>query len=73
VVLRAIIGKDERVEQLEAISGPLMLKGAALDAVKHWTYKPYLLNGQPTKVDTTVIVHFNLNEALDSAPAAKPN
>jgi protein TonB len=38
-----------------------MLKGAALDAVRQWRYKPYLLNGEPTEVDTTVTVNFNLN------------
>jgi protein TonB len=61
VTLHAIISKTGTIEKLEAISGPEMLKGAALDAVKTWRYKPYLLNGEPTEVDTTVIVNFNLN------------
>jgi len=61
VTLHAIISKTGTIEKLEAISGPEMLKGAALDAVKSWRYKPYLLNGEPTEVDTTVIVNFNLN------------
>jgi protein TonB len=61
VTLHAVISKTGTIEKLEAISGPEMLKGAALDAVKGWRYKPYLLNGEPTEVDTTVIVNFNLN------------
>jgi periplasmic protein TonB len=61
VTLHAIISKTGTIERLEAISGPEMLKGAALEAVKSWRYKPYLLNGEPTEVDTTVIVNFNLN------------
>jgi len=61
VTLHAIISKTGTIERLEAISGPEMLKGAALDAVKQWRYRPYLLNGEPTEVDTTVIVNFNLN------------
>ena len=61
VTLHAIISKTGTIESLTAISGPEMLKGAALDAVKSWRYKPYLLNGEPTEVDTTVIVNFNLN------------
>ena len=61
VVLHAIIDKDGHVEKLDAISGPPELKTAALDAVKQWTYKPYLLNGEPTEVDTTVVVNFSLN------------
>jgi periplasmic protein TonB len=37
-----------------------MLRQAALDAVKTWRYKPYLLNGEPVEVDTTVNVIFSL-------------
>jgi len=61
VTLHAIISKTGTIEKLEAVSGPEMLRGAATDAVKSWRYKPYLLNGEPTEVDTTVIVNFNLN------------
>lgn len=61
VVLHAIIGKSGEMQSLQAISGPEMLKGAALEAVRQWTYKPYLLNGEPTEVDTTITVTFSLN------------
>ena len=61
VVLHAIIAKDGTIQQLSVISGPPMLVGAATDAVKQWRYKPYLLNGDPTEVDTTITVNFNLN------------
>jgi protein TonB len=61
VVLHAIISKTGAITSLQAVSGPDMLKGAALDAVKQWRYKPYLLNGEPTEVDTTITVNFNLN------------
>ena len=63
VVLHAIISKTGTIENLTAVSGPDMLKGAALDAVKSWRYKPYLLNGDPTEVDTTIMVNFNMNGA----------
>src|SRR6185312_3875221 len=58
VVLHAIIGKSGEIQALQAISGPEMLKGAAIEAVKQWTYRPYLLNGEPTEVDTTITVTF---------------
>ena len=61
VVLHAIIGKDGRVDKVDAVSGPEVLRDAAVDAVRQWTYKPYLLNGEPTEVDTTVIVNFSLS------------
>jgi protein TonB len=32
---------------------------AALAAVRQWTYKPYLLNGEPTELQTTITVNFN--------------
>ena len=67
VVLHAIIGTDGHVENLTVVSGPAMLQASAMDAVKQWTYKPYLLNGQPTEVDTQIVVNFN----LDNTPAAK--
>jgi len=59
VVLHAIIGKDGRIKNLSVISGNAMLTQAAVDAVQNWRYKPYLLNGEPTEVDTTVTVNFS--------------
>jgi hypothetical protein len=58
VVLQAIIGKDGRILSLSAISGPAMLQQVCLDAVKEWVYKPYLLNNEPTEVNTTIKVVF---------------
>ena len=59
VVMAAHIGDDGRVESLAVIFGPRPLQTAALDAVRQWTYRPYMLNGQPIAVDTTVTVNFN--------------
>ena len=61
VILRAIIGTDGSIENLTLVSGHPMLAPAALDAVKQWKYKPYLLNGKPVKVDTQVQVNFALS------------
>ena len=58
VVLRAIISKTGTIENLQVVSGPEMLRASAIDAVKRWKYKPYLLNNEPTEVDTTVTVNF---------------
>jgi protein TonB len=60
VVLRAVIGKDGSIENLQLISGHPMLAPAAIDAVRQWKYKPYLLNGEPVEVDTEVQVNFTL-------------
>ena len=52
--------QDWRIENLRVVSGPPMLQQAALDAVRSWRYRPYLLNGEPVEVETTVNVVFNL-------------
>ena len=72
VVLHAIIGKEGAVESLAVVSGPKELQTAALDAVKQWRYHPYLLNGEPTAVDTTIMVHFSL-EGSNPEPGSAPN
>ncbi len=61
VVLQATISKTGTIENLRAASGPPMLQQAAMDAVKNWVYRPYLLNGQPVEVETTVNVVFTLD------------
>lgn len=58
VVLQAIIGKDGHLLSLQVTSGPAMLQQAALDAVKKWVYKPYILDGQPVEVNTTINLIF---------------
>jgi protein TonB len=60
VVLHATISKTGTIENLQVVSGNAMLQQAALEAVRNWRYKPYLLNGEPVEVDTTVNVVFNL-------------
>lgn len=58
VVLDAVIGKDGNIASLKLVSGPPELTKAAWEAVKQWTYKPYLLNGDPIAVETTITVTF---------------
>jgi len=62
VVLAAVIGKDGAIQNLRVVStaSPL-LNQSALDAVKQWKYRPYILNGEPVEVDTTITVNFTLS------------
>jgi protein TonB len=60
VLLKAIISKSGDIENLEQVSGHPMLVPAALDAVKQWKYKPFLLNGLPVEVETMVTVRFRI-------------
>lgn len=60
VVLTAIIDKEGSIQNLQLVSGHPMLAPAAIEAVKQWRYKPFLLNGQSVGVETTVTVNFQL-------------
>ena len=60
VVLQATISKQGTIENLHVVSGPAMLQQSAMDAVRTWRYRPYLLNNEPVEVDTTVNVIFTL-------------
>ena len=62
VILKVVINKSGDVENLQLFSGHPMLAPAALDAVRQWKYKPYLLNGAPVEVETRVMVNFTLPE-----------
>jgi protein TonB len=60
VVLQATISKSGTIEGLRVLSGPPMLQQSALNAVEQWRYRPYLLNGEPVEVETTINVNFVL-------------
>jgi protein TonB len=61
VVLRAMISREGRIENLQVISGPPLLVKSAMDAVLQWRYRPYYLNNEPVEVETQVTVNFTLS------------
>jgi TonB family protein len=62
VMLNVDVDSDGNVARVELVSGHPMLAPAAMDAVLQWTYRPFVLNGAPTPVETTVQVQFALKE-----------
>jgi periplasmic protein TonB len=62
VQLRAIIGTDGRIRELEVLSGNALLQPAAVAAVREWRYRPTLLNGQAVEVETLITVNFVLGQ-----------
>ncbi len=60
VVLHAIISETGTIKDLHVVSGPDMLRQAAVDSVRAWRYRPYKLNNEPTEVETTISVIFSL-------------
>ncbi len=61
VVLKAVIGKDGRINDLTVVSGAPELRQSALGAVRQWRYRPYALNGAPVEVDTLITVNYQLH------------
>ena len=58
VTIDIVVDREGYVESAKAVSGSPLLFGAALDAVRQWRYRPYLLNGQPIRFQTKVVVQF---------------
>ncbi len=63
VVLMALIDKDGTVKDVRVESGLPLLAQAAIDAVKQWRYKPYLMDGEPVEVDSRITINFTLSGA----------
>ena len=63
VVLMALIGQDGSVKDVRVESGLPILAQAAIDAVKQWRYKPYLIDGEPVEVDSRITINFTLSGA----------
>jgi protein TonB len=61
VVLRAMISRDGKIENVQVISGHPLLVKSAMDAVLQWRYRPYYLNSEPVEVETQVTVNFTLS------------
>ena len=62
VVLHARISKEGAIKDLDVLSGPPALIVSAIDAVRQWKYKPYLIDGEPTEVETTINVNYTLGQ-----------
>jgi protein TonB len=61
VVLAAAIGADGAVQSVEPVSGPALLEVAALNAVRAWRYRPWLVEGNAVPFTTQVIIHFEID------------
>ena len=62
VVMQAIISHSGSVKRVHVIQGDSRLRSSATEAVYKWRYHPYLINGQPVDVATTITVDFDLDQ-----------
>lgn len=62
VILKVIVDKQGNVSDAELLSGEPALAPAAIEAVKQWKYRPFVLNGDPVTMETQVTVNFSLKK-----------
>jgi TonB family protein len=65
VLLKALIGADGYIRDLQVLSGPAILASAAREAARQWQFKPYLQNGQPVETQANITVNFTI-KVLDN-------
>ena len=63
VILAAMVTEDGTVHDVRVVEGPAVLAQSAVDAVKHWRYEPYELDGKPVQNETRIAIDFKLPEA----------
>jgi protein TonB len=61
VSLRVLISTDGSVRQVTVLEGPSVLAAAAREAVSQWRYRPYLVDGKPTEVETDMAIKFTIH------------
>lgn len=61
IVLAATISKTGKVESLHVVSGPAIFHNSAVEAVRTWRFKPYVLNNQPRAIETMINLHFSVH------------
>ena len=64
VNLRAVIGADGTVKDVDVVSGNRVLAAAAVRAVKHWRYRPHEINGHAAEAETNIAIHFVGDDAV---------
>ena len=59
VVLDVLVGRDGTIEDAKFLQGALAFARTAIDGVKQWKFKPYVMNGRPVSVETHLTIRFN--------------
>lgn len=58
VTVAVEIDKDGKVISAQAVNGPELLRAAAVDCAKQWTFRPYQIDGNSVFVNTTLNISF---------------
>jgi TonB family protein len=60
VELLATVSKTGTITKIKVLNGEPMLAQAAVDAVRQWKYRPFLLNAEPVEIQTQITINFKL-------------
>jgi len=60
-VLSIVVDEKGNVQDVRAISGPALLARSAEDALRHWRFKPIMVDGKPTQVESKVSMNFQFS------------
>jgi protein TonB len=60
VVMKGVIAIDGSIKELKLVSGHPLLADSAMDSVRQWRYKPYILKAEPVEVETLITVNYEL-------------
>ncbi|MGD0890136.1 MAG: energy transducer TonB [Terracidiphilus sp.] len=63
VILQATISKQGEISEIRPLCGPKILQEACIKAVRKWKYRPYLFNGQPVELETTITSVFKIGDS----------
>lgn len=58
VILQVLIGRDGTVQDAKFLQGSLAFAKSAIDGVKLWKFKPYVMNERPVSVQTSLTISF---------------
>jgi TonB family protein len=64
VALTARVEADGTVRSVRVVSGNRVLAAAAVRAVRHWSYRPYVVDGQPVVTETNIVFSFYAEDAV---------
>jgi hypothetical protein len=73
VAMHVIVSKTGDVKDVQPVSGSKLLLPIAMEAVKQWRYKPYLMNGEPVEVETVITIEYLFGAAAKESEAAVPS
>ena len=58
VILQILVGRDGTVQDAKFMQGSLAFARVAIDGVKRWKFKPYIMNGRPVSIQTPMTITF---------------